>query len=190
MIRKCLMCREEKTHMARGLCGNCYRKATLAGNLDYYPVVRPNKEKEFTCEKCGAEGYSKHRAFGLCSKCYYLRYEKPAKEAEKAKNVTENTKNVTVASCLRCKEEKVIKGQGLCDSCLESVRRTGNLDDYERAHCNNPRDHTLFLYLKDLWTRKAWPLEDEESPEEEVFEMEDAGSEYQEDFEVKEAVCG
>jgi len=59
MIKKCINCKLEKKHHAKGLCCSCYKKLKW----------KPNKKICICCGKIRI-----HHAKGLCANCYNKQY--------------------------------------------------------------------------------------------------------------------
>jgi len=96
MIKKCINCKLEKEHHARGLCYTCYKKLTW-------------KPKIKTCKRCKRK--MAIHAKCLCAGCYnYVFHLERNKEYHhrKSKNVDLKTYRKITKECVICGFDKIV----------------------------------------------------------------------------------
>ena len=95
MIKRCIVCGQEREHQAKGMCYQCYKKQW--------------KPKLIICKNCKKE--KKHHAFGLCSPCHMKLHHYDiikSYNARKYHNISLDTYRKLATSCILCGFDKVI----------------------------------------------------------------------------------
>lgn len=145
----CKECGKERDHMARGLCGRCYKRLWTRKRFGHSPRIDRTTNGVFVCSVCGKQ--TKHEAKGLCRTCYtQLAIRKRRNCIEKCTGCGETkriravgmcsrcyqkSKDGPIVKCKECQEEKEHHARGMCLSCYSKWSERTKAKRNSRIEC-------------------------------------------------------